>query len=186
MIFRMSSAGPATLESKAFGNRVREIRQVMGLTQQQLADRMSCHQPQIAALEAGEARPGMKMVERLAIALDAIIEIFPSVGHDALRPVRFSIRRRDRDEESGVMWGEQDLYTAAKALLRQGHTNVSVVDVLSFLAGAPYASPPPASHVNDLPFASACNGIEALAARGLLQVRGSGSKMQIVALGGSG
>lgn len=71
MIICMSSAVTPTDQTRALGSRVRSLRLLAGLTQRQLAERMGCHQPQIACLEAGEARPSLTTLERLAVALDA-------------------------------------------------------------------------------------------------------------------
>ncbi len=49
-------------------NRVREIREQAGLTQQQLADLSGVAQPNIASYENGSRRPSPKMLARLAAA----------------------------------------------------------------------------------------------------------------------
>jgi transcriptional regulator with XRE-family HTH domain len=56
------------IEAK-FGKRVREIRERMGLTQEQLADRSGLHRTYIGGIERGERNPSVVNVVRIAEAL---------------------------------------------------------------------------------------------------------------------
>jgi transcriptional regulator with XRE-family HTH domain len=53
----------------AFGKTVRKLRQVRGLTQEQLADGSSIHRTYIGGIERGERNPTLLMIHRIAGAL---------------------------------------------------------------------------------------------------------------------
>ncbi len=55
-------------EEFALANSVIEARKRAGLTQQQLAQKMGTTQPVVARLEAGNSRPSLRTLERLADA----------------------------------------------------------------------------------------------------------------------
>lgn len=57
------------------GEQMRELRTARGLTQAQLAERMGTTQSVVARLEAGERVPTLVTLERVAIALDAVLEV---------------------------------------------------------------------------------------------------------------
>jgi transcriptional regulator with XRE-family HTH domain len=65
----MSSARQATEDTRSTGRRLRELREAAGLSQNELAHRLGCQQPAIARLEAGEASPNMRTLDRIANAL---------------------------------------------------------------------------------------------------------------------
>lgn len=52
------------------GDRLRQIREVRGLTQEELADRLEIGQSQLARYEAGKADPSLEVVARFARVLD--------------------------------------------------------------------------------------------------------------------
>jgi len=54
---------------------MRELRAARGLTQAQLAERMGTTQSVIARLEAGERVPTLVTLERVAAALEAVLEV---------------------------------------------------------------------------------------------------------------
>jgi len=198
----MSSAGPATDTSRALGRQVRVLRQRRGLTQQQLATRMGSTQPAVAALEAGDVHAGRRMLERLAIALDAHAVFSLVAREDALTrgvPVQV-LPNRERcgfvSTTGGRSWScnravghggqhrelwfdEDDLFTAVTALFAQGRSGLSVRDVLEFMKGAPHVAP---DHI-DGDFASATLGIEAMGRRGRLQVEGAGAALTVNGIG---
>ncbi len=58
----------ALQEEFALANSVIEARKRAGLTQQQLAQKMGTTQPVVARLEAGNSRPSLRTLERLAEA----------------------------------------------------------------------------------------------------------------------
>jgi len=83
---------------------------------------------------------------------------------------------------SGVGFDEDDILTAVRALLDAGRSEVSVLDVLSYIKGSEYVPPEPESYANDLPFALACNAIETLAAQERVTVIGAGSEVLITGI----
>lgn len=56
-------------------DQVRALRTSLGLTQEQLADRMKTRQPVIARLEAGGTPPSLRTLERLADVLNADLTV---------------------------------------------------------------------------------------------------------------
>lgn len=54
---------------EAFGLRVRETRQLQGLTQKDLANMIDVHQPDLCDLEKGRHSPTLATVEKIAKAL---------------------------------------------------------------------------------------------------------------------
>jgi ribosome-binding protein aMBF1 (putative translation factor) len=57
------------------GEQIRELRAARGLTQAQLAERTGTTQSVIARLEAGERVPSLATLERVATALNAVLEV---------------------------------------------------------------------------------------------------------------
>lgn len=55
---------------RAFGRRVRELRQLRGLSQEELAERSGMHRTYISSLERGHRNVGIDNVLLLARALD--------------------------------------------------------------------------------------------------------------------
>jgi transcriptional regulator with XRE-family HTH domain len=53
----------------ALGHRVRELRDRLGLTQEQLAERADLHPTYVSGIERGERNPGLNILARLAKAL---------------------------------------------------------------------------------------------------------------------
>ena len=56
--------------SKQFGMRLKYLREQKGLTQEELSLRSDVNQKYISDLEQGRRNPTLKVMERLAIALD--------------------------------------------------------------------------------------------------------------------
>jgi transcriptional regulator with XRE-family HTH domain len=54
---------------------VRKLRTALGLSQEELAQRVGTTQPMIARLEAGGQPPSLRTLERLAEALDADLTV---------------------------------------------------------------------------------------------------------------
>lgn len=54
------------MQTEAFGNRIRELRELKGITQSQLADRMVVSRSTVANWEAGKRLPDIGMLARLA------------------------------------------------------------------------------------------------------------------------
>lgn len=65
----MASAMSSSL-AVTFGERVCARRQVLGLTQCQLAEKIGIHQPDLCELEKGRRSPNLATVEKIAAALD--------------------------------------------------------------------------------------------------------------------
>ena len=60
-----------------FGDRVRELRQKEGLSQEELAFRAGIHRTYIGGIERGERNPGLKNIARLSKALGiSLAELF--------------------------------------------------------------------------------------------------------------
>ena len=53
-----------------FGERVRELRQEQGLSQEELAFRAKIHRTYLGGIERGERNPALKNIARIAEALD--------------------------------------------------------------------------------------------------------------------
>ncbi|PZF82960.1 XRE family transcriptional regulator [Jiangella anatolica] len=53
----------------AFGNRVRELRRELGLSQEDLADRANLHRTYVGSIERGERNVALLNIHRLARAL---------------------------------------------------------------------------------------------------------------------
>jgi transcriptional regulator with XRE-family HTH domain len=61
---------------KVFASRLRQIRQVKGLSQEELADRAGLHRTYVGSVERGERNISIDNIERLANALEIdIIEL---------------------------------------------------------------------------------------------------------------
>ena len=65
----LSRDGEVTVAEETFGARLRRLREDAGLTQQELADRISTHRMTIAKLEQNENGPTWTTVKALARAL---------------------------------------------------------------------------------------------------------------------
>jgi transcriptional regulator with XRE-family HTH domain len=87
--------------NQAFGAAVRARRQELKMTQADLGDLLGCQQPQIAALEAGQANPHMTTIERILSALQMVpLVIGQEEGSTATPPfaraVEFAMKPRNR------------------------------------------------------------------------------------------
>ncbi len=54
---------------QAFGRSVRRYRHMLGLSQEELADRANIHRTYIGGIERGERNPTLTMIQRIATAL---------------------------------------------------------------------------------------------------------------------
>lgn len=62
---------------KRFGERVRELRQMKGLSQEELAFRAKVHRTYLGSIERGERNPALKNIAAIAKALDvSLSELF--------------------------------------------------------------------------------------------------------------
>ena len=71
----MSSTCAVTEDTKDMGGYLRGLREEAGLSQRDLADRLGCHQPAIARLEAGGVRPNVETLRRIVEALGLQLEL---------------------------------------------------------------------------------------------------------------
>ena len=63
------------MSSKKLGERLRELREYKGMSQQQLAERASVTLGYVVIIEAGQQRPPSRAIlQRLARALDVAVE----------------------------------------------------------------------------------------------------------------
>jgi transcriptional regulator with XRE-family HTH domain len=62
--------------TEKFGKRVKEIRQLRGITQEELAFRSQLHRTYISSIELGKRNISLLNIERLALALDCKISDF--------------------------------------------------------------------------------------------------------------
>ena len=62
---------------KRFGRRIRGLREAMGISQEELADRAGMHRTYLGGIERGERNPALKNISALAKALEVdISELF--------------------------------------------------------------------------------------------------------------
>ncbi len=71
----MTSACAVTNDTKAMGRYLRGLREQAGFSQRDLADRLDCHQPAIARLEAGGVSPNVETLRRIVEALGLRLEL---------------------------------------------------------------------------------------------------------------
>jgi ribosome-binding protein aMBF1 (putative translation factor) len=72
------AAGKAYEEARAaydLGRMVRDMREARGLSQRQLAERMGTTQSVVGRLESGGSRPTLATLDRVAAALDLVLEV---------------------------------------------------------------------------------------------------------------
>lgn len=74
----------------AFGDRVRELRERAGLTQEALAERADLDVTYVSGIERGRRNPGLNILGRLAKALRVSL---PTMVADLREPARRPIRR---------------------------------------------------------------------------------------------
>ena len=58
------------------GDRMKKRREELSLTQEELAGRMGCHQPDVSRLESGRQVPRVDTVQKIAAALDIPVTYF--------------------------------------------------------------------------------------------------------------
>ena len=127
ILSRMASAkskAGATSFAEAFGARLREIREKRGLTQQQLADALHIHRPQITQYESGAVVPEGETLAALGavleVSLDELILGRPSERPDDVRDARLraSIRELEELRERKLV---DVIVTIVDALVAQEH-----------------------------------------------------------------
>ena len=65
---------------KRIGQRIREIRGALSLTQQELADRTGIQRCHIARIEAGRYSVGLDTLEKIAVALGREVDFVSPIG----------------------------------------------------------------------------------------------------------
>jgi len=88
----MSSEARKTTETAAMGRKLKELREAVGITQRELAERLGAQQPAIARLENGHVKPDVVTLERIAKALGYRFEMTAVPFDEAINngvPVRF-------------------------------------------------------------------------------------------------
>ncbi len=88
------------------GRMVRDMREARGLSQRQLAERMGTTQSVVGRLESGGSRPTLATLERVAEALDLMLEVRfhegrAGAGEHRGRAVGGTVRATRRSERSG-------------------------------------------------------------------------------------
>lgn len=74
----MSKVKKITEQDYRLGRKIQKIRKVKGLTQEQLAEKVKVSTTFIGYVETGYRRPNLKMIYKLARALDVKVkDIFP-------------------------------------------------------------------------------------------------------------
>lgn len=77
----------------AFGRRVRELRQRLGISQEELADRAGLHWTYVGGIERGERNPALVNIGKLAKALEVSLAEFWSVFDEAPAQSKRRLRR---------------------------------------------------------------------------------------------
>ncbi|NYI07014.1 helix-turn-helix domain-containing protein [Allostreptomyces psammosilenae] len=72
---RTAEGYSAARRAYALGRGVRDRRRELGLTQSQLARRAGMTQSAVSRMEAGGTTPTLDLLERLAVALDADLDV---------------------------------------------------------------------------------------------------------------
>ncbi|QQG43358.1 MAG: helix-turn-helix transcriptional regulator [Candidatus Daviesbacteria bacterium] len=74
----MSKVKKITEQDYRLGRKIQKIRKVKGMTQEQLAEKVKVSTTFIGYVETGYRRPNLKMIYKIARALDAKVkDIFP-------------------------------------------------------------------------------------------------------------
>lgn len=74
----MSKVKKITEQDYRLGRKIQKIRKAKGLTQEQLAEKVKVSTTFIGYVETGYRRPNLKMIYKIARALDAKVkDIFP-------------------------------------------------------------------------------------------------------------
>jgi transcriptional regulator with XRE-family HTH domain len=77
----------------ALGQRVRELREELGYSQEELAERADLHVTYISGIERGQRNPGLNILASLAKALRVSL---PALVTDLKPHMRIKTRRRGR------------------------------------------------------------------------------------------
>jgi transcriptional regulator with XRE-family HTH domain len=72
---------------ETFCDNIKRLRRQMGITQQELADKIGCSRPYIAELEAGRNAPTLTIVDKVAAALDCQPSVL-LIPHQTVESIR--------------------------------------------------------------------------------------------------
>lgn len=73
-MYSLDSAEVRLSPQKAFGNRIRELRQAKGMTQEDLADRCGLFRTYMSRIETGKANPTLTMIHALADSIGVPVQ----------------------------------------------------------------------------------------------------------------
>lgn len=74
----MAKSGKATQQDYRLGRKIKKVRKVKGLTQEQLAEKVRVSTTYIGYVETGYRRPNLKMIYKIARALGIKVKnLFP-------------------------------------------------------------------------------------------------------------
>ncbi len=86
------SALVATSPQRAFGDRIRELRLAVGMTQEDLAERCGLFRTYMSRIETGKANPTLTMIHALADSLGVSVPALFGVTVEAKPAVRAPTR----------------------------------------------------------------------------------------------
>ena len=67
--------------TESFGNRIKEIRQALNISQEELSFRSELHRTYISSIELGKRNVSLANIEKLAIALECeIVDFFKNIN----------------------------------------------------------------------------------------------------------
>lgn len=97
----------------SLGNRIKSLRKAQNLTQQKLADRVEVSRIYVQALESNRRLPSMKLLKRLAPALEVdVTDLLMDLGTSQDKPGRVQL-------ESMLDNGELEIWYRSKKLTEQ-------------------------------------------------------------------
>jgi transcriptional regulator with XRE-family HTH domain len=73
-VYNPDSAQVHSSPQKAFGKRIRELRQAKGMTQEDLADRCGLFRTYMSRIETGKANPTLTMIHALADSIGVPVQ----------------------------------------------------------------------------------------------------------------
>lgn len=73
-MYNRESAGVRQSPQQAFGQRIRELRQAKGMTQEDLADRCGLFRTYMSRIETGKANPTLTMIHALADSIGVPVQ----------------------------------------------------------------------------------------------------------------
>jgi XRE family transcriptional regulator, regulator of sulfur utilization len=95
---------------KKIGERIRELRNIKGLTQEELAHQASLHDRSLGRFERGEMNPSLESLVNITKALDVTLEEFFSLvdpkiekGNDVLTELFDLLKGRSLQEQSDFL-----------------------------------------------------------------------------------